>query len=156
MLHMFYTYVCKCFLSGCYIYFAMAFQVFSGIFAKVDRVLYISQCDSPVTAACCICWDTVHACGKQRDGARHGYRRRKRRRTCGERHGWSLLANNANKDWTRDTDFYIENPSGKKQNHGRQPAIFTIWWEFTERREYNESLALPVRLTRCIYRMDRL
>jgi hypothetical protein len=34
------------------------------------------------------------------------------------------LVNNANKDGTRDTDFYVENPCGK--NHGRQPAIFTI------------------------------
>jgi len=42
------------------------------------------------------------------------------------------------------------------KNHGRQPAIFTIWREFTERREYNESSALPVRLTRCIYRTDWL
>jgi hypothetical protein len=35
-----------------------------------------------------------------------------------------LLANNANKDLTQDTNFYVENPYGK--NHGRQPMIFAI------------------------------
>ena len=37
MLHAFYTYV-ACVLSGCCIYFAMAFQAFSGVFTSVSNV----------------------------------------------------------------------------------------------------------------------
>jgi hypothetical protein len=63
---MFHTYVCKCFYLDVTYILQWLFKCFSGVFAKVDRVLYMSQCDSPATAACCICWDIVHACGKQR------------------------------------------------------------------------------------------
>jgi hypothetical protein len=45
----------------------------------------------------------------------------------------------------------VENPYGK--NHGRQPMIFAIWREFTKCRENNESFALPLRLTGCVYRI---
>ena len=39
MLDMFYTYVASV-LSGCCIYFAMAFQVFSGVFASVSDACF--------------------------------------------------------------------------------------------------------------------
>jgi hypothetical protein len=57
----------------------------------------------------------------------------------------------ANKDLTQDTNFYVENPCGK--NHGRQLTIFAIWREFTKCRGNNESFALPLRLTRCVYKI---
>jgi hypothetical protein len=101
MLRMFHTYVCKCFCQC--ICFAMEFQVFlvfsllflmhvssvSSYFrhmlqkfhlnvSKVDRMLYMLQCNSPATAVCCSCRDAVHACGKWRDGALRGCEREKR------------------------------------------------------------------------------
>ena len=51
-----------------------------------------------------------------------------------------------------DTDFYVENPFGKKKNHGHTIAIFTISKKvFTKRKDFLESSTLPVRLTRGIY-----
>ena len=95
------SHIClQVFLSRCYIYFAIAFQVFLGIFAsvldacfkcfiflqtyvakissgildvlKVDLVLYMLQCDSPTTTTCCSYWGALRACGKRRDGALRG------------------------------------------------------------------------------------
>jgi hypothetical protein len=92
------------FLSGCCICFTMTFQVFLGVFqvfqthvlnvssvfrrmmqmylsgfSKVDRTLYILQCDSPSIAACCSCYDVVHArrawrgCGRGKRGEPRGW-----------------------------------------------------------------------------------
>jgi hypothetical protein len=81
-------------LFGCCICFVKVFQVFLSVFAsvsnacfkcfiffrrmlqnlhlnvlKIDRMLYMLQCDSHTIAACCSCWGTMHACGKWGDRA---------------------------------------------------------------------------------------
>ena len=49
-------------------------QMFHLNVSKVNWVLYMLQCDSPVTATCYSCWGVVHVCRKQRrDGARCNY-----------------------------------------------------------------------------------
>jgi hypothetical protein len=68
------------------------------------------------------------------------------------RYQW--LANNVNKDRAWDTDFYIENPYGKKPWAPTGDLHYTK--RVYKRRKYNESSALPVWLTRCIYRTDWL
>ena len=77
MLHMFHTYVANV-SDTCFKYFICLkrmLQICSSRYFKVDQVLYMLQYNSPVIAACCSCWDAMHACGKWRDGALHGYGR---------------------------------------------------------------------------------
>jgi hypothetical protein len=45
-------------------FFRHMLQKFHLNVSKLDKVVYMLQCDSPATTTCCSYWSVVHACGK--------------------------------------------------------------------------------------------
>jgi hypothetical protein len=67
--------------------------------SKVDQVLYMLQCDSPATVACCSSWGVVHVCEKWRYEVVRGCGRGERRGKRGERRGQSPPGAGVQQSW---------------------------------------------------------